>query len=189
MIGSLDLADKLWQDSRREISQALHHPFIRQLGNGSLPRYRSCEATRSFLVASSAKNNRRDKSRGNQSIFFKDFYFGCLRPKRAPITFEDLFSPRRGVCFVSCSGMTIYQPPLHKRSLPFVRRHSFQFYIAQDAHFLAGFFAAYQSAFRKAVEERDEDAEQVLRTLLQGVAKELELHASYAKVPIPSSGF
>ena len=67
-------------------------------------------------------------------------------------------------------------------------RHSFQFYIAQDAHFLAAFFAAYQSAFRKAVEERDEDAEQVLRTLLQGVAKELELHASYAKVPIPFSG-
>ena len=62
-------------------------------------------------------------------------------------------------------------------------RHSFQFYIAQDAHFLAAFFAAYQSAFRKAVEERDEDAEKVLQTLLQGVAKELELHASYAKVP------
>ena len=68
-------------------------------------------------------------------------------------------------------------------------RHSFQFYIAQDAHFLAAFFAAYQAAFRKAAKDRDEDAERVLGMLLQGVAKELELHASYAKVPIFFSGF
>ena len=52
MIASRDLADKLWQDSRREIWQALHHPFIRQLGNGILSRYRSCDATRSFICCS-----------------------------------------------------------------------------------------------------------------------------------------
>ena len=102
--------------------------------------------------------------------------------------FKELFSPSRDVCFAAYSVMNIYQPTLHRNTLPYVCRHSFQFYIAQDAHFLAAFFAAYQSAFRKAVEDRDEDAEQVLRTLLQGVAKELELHASYAKVLIPFSG-
>ena len=98
---------------------------------------------------------------------------------------KDLSSPSRDDCFASYSVIGLYQPTLHRRSLPYVCRHSFQFYIAQDAHFLAAFFAAYQSAFRKAVEERDEDAEQVLQSLLQGVAKELELHASYAKVPTP----
>ncbi len=57
----------------------------------------------------------------------------------------------------------------------------FKFYIAQDAHFLAAFSTAYQAALRKAVEARDLDAEKVLDTLLQGVLKELELHAAYAK--------
>lgn len=74
-------------------------------------------------------------------------------------------------------------------------RHAFQFYIAQDAHFLASFFGAYHSALKKAaaVDDRDTDAEQVLGTLLQGVSEELKLHASYAKVlsspSSPSSPF
>ena len=51
MAGSQDLADRLWQDSHREILQALHHPFIRQLGSGSLPRYTSCDIMRSFCCS------------------------------------------------------------------------------------------------------------------------------------------
>jgi thiaminase len=61
-------------------------------------------------------------------------------------------------------------------------RDAFQLYIAQDAHFLAAFSAAYQSALRKATEARDSDAEKVLDNLLQGALKELELHAAYATV-------
>jgi len=61
-------------------------------------------------------------------------------------------------------------------------RDAFQFYIAQDAHFLAAFFGAYQSALKKAAKAGDWNAEEVLKSLLHGVSKELELHTSYAKV-------
>lgn len=63
------------------------------------------------------------------------------------------------------------------------RRDAFQFYVAQDAHFLAAFANGYQAAMRKAALARDSDAEKILATLLHGVSKELEMHASYAKVP------
>ena len=66
-------------------------------------------------------------------------------------------------------------------------RDAFQFYIAQDSHFLAAFSAAYQSALRQATEARDSDAEKVLDNLLQGVLKELELHAAYATVRLSHS--
>lgn len=72
MIESQDLADKLWQDSRREILQALHHPFIRQLGNGSLPRYRSCNATRYLLSPFWATRNSSDEFSGNASRMSKN---------------------------------------------------------------------------------------------------------------------
>ena len=55
--------------------------------------------------------------------------------------------------------------------------------MAQDAHFLEAFSSAYQAAVKKAAHARDLDAEEVLKTLLHGVAEELEMHASYAKVP------
>ena len=61
-------------------------------------------------------------------------------------------------------------------------RDAFQFYIAQDAHFLAAFCGAYQSALKKAAKAGDWNAEEVLGSLLHGVSKELELHTSYAKV-------
>ena len=35
----LTASERLWQDSRKQILQALHHPFICQLGDGSLPRH------------------------------------------------------------------------------------------------------------------------------------------------------
>ena len=55
--------------------------------------------------------------------------------------------------------------------------------MAQDAHFLEAFSSAYQAAVRRAAHARDFDAEEVLKTLLHGVAEELQMHASYAKVP------
>lgn len=54
--------------------------------------------------------------------------------------------------------------------------------MAQDAHFLEAFSSAYQAAVSKAAHARDSEAEEVLKTLLHGVAEELKLHASYAKV-------
>ena len=36
---NLTVSESLWQDSRKDILRALHHPFIRQLGDGSLPRH------------------------------------------------------------------------------------------------------------------------------------------------------
>lgn len=42
MIEAQSLAESLWQDSRKEILQALHHPFVRQLGDGTLPRFILC---------------------------------------------------------------------------------------------------------------------------------------------------
>ena len=79
-------------------------------------------------------------------------------------------------------------PPKQVHSIAgFHCRDAFQFYIAQDAHFLAAFSAAYQSALRKGTEARDSDAEKVLDNLLQGVLKELELHAAYATVRLSHS--
>ena len=39
MEGIRCISEALWQDSREEILKALHHPFVRQLGAGSLPRF------------------------------------------------------------------------------------------------------------------------------------------------------
>ena len=63
-----------------------------------------------------------------------------------------------------------------------VDRESFQFYIAQDAHFLAAFSLAYTAVARKAAKLNDNTIAAQLLTLHEGVAKELELHGSYAKV-------
>ena len=63
-------------------------------------------------------------------------------------------------------------------------RDAFQFYVAQDAHFLEAFSSAYQAAVKKAAHAGDSDAGEVLKTLLHGVAEELQMHASYAKVPV-----
>ncbi len=61
-------------------------------------------------------------------------------------------------------------------------RESFQFYIAQDAHFLAVFASSYAAAERKASRLDDKSVAAQLSTLHEGVAKELEMHGSYAKV-------
>ena len=54
--------------------------------------------------------------------------------------------------------------------------------MAQDAHFLEAFSSGYQAALSRAASAKDLEAEEVLKSLLHGVSKELELHASYAKV-------
>lgn len=38
MVGTETISEALWRDSREQILKALHHPFVRQLGDGSLPR-------------------------------------------------------------------------------------------------------------------------------------------------------
>jgi thiaminase len=66
--------------------------------------------------------------------------------------------------------------------LELVNRTSFQFYIAQDAHFLEAFSAAYTVAAKAAAAFPDKKVAITLHDLQKGVAKELQMHASYAKV-------
>lgn len=63
-----------------------------------------------------------------------------------------------------------------------LHRRNFQFYIAQDAHFLTAFHSAYVEAIQKASTLNDKSISSQLQTLKDGVAIELEMHDSYAKV-------
>ncbi|KAK9904248.1 hypothetical protein WJX75_007665 [Coccomyxa subellipsoidea] len=75
----------------------------------------------------------------------------------------------------------LHHPFIHFLGAGTLSRESFQFYIAQDAHFLAAFSLAYTAAARKAAKLNDKTIAAQLLTLHEGVAKELELHGSYAK--------
>ena len=61
-------------------------------------------------------------------------------------------------------------------------RASFQFFIAQDASFLAAFARAYLLAAQKAEQQHSPAVVAAIRSLMQGVQEELALHASYAAV-------
>ena len=63
-----------------------------------------------------------------------------------------------------------------------VCRDSFRFYVAQDAHFLAAFLAAYEAAAKLATAQQQLEHVAVLQRLQQGIKEELLLHASYAAV-------
>ena len=83
---------------------------------------------------------------------------------------------RAGVCsglLTICTGITLDSCACRDR---------FQFYVAQDAHFLAAFSAAYEAAACKAAAQGQEKHAAVLRKLQDGIAEELRLHAAYAEV-------
>ena len=61
-------------------------------------------------------------------------------------------------------------------------RASFQFFIAQDASFLAAFARAYSLAAQKAEQQHSPSVVTAILGLMRGVQEELALHASYAAV-------
>lgn len=67
-------------------------------------------------------------------------------------------------------------------------RASFQFFIAQDASFLAAFARAYSLAAQKAEQQHSPSVAAAIRSLMQGVQEELALHASYTAVRLRHDG-
>lgn len=63
------------------------------------------------------------------------------------------------------------------------RRSAFQFFISQDAAFLAAFASAYALAARKAEQQQlDSKLVDSIESLHRGVEEELRMHESYAAV-------
>ena len=63
-----------------------------------------------------------------------------------------------------------------------MRRAAFQFFISQDAAFLAAFARAYSLAAHSAEALHLHGAVTAIKELLQGVEEELSMHKSYAAV-------
>ena len=63
------------------------------------------------------------------------------------------------------------------------RRSALQFFISQDAAFLAAFASAYATAARTAEQQHlDSNLVESIKSLLRGVEEELRMHESYAAV-------
>lgn len=128
------ISRQLWQDAQQDVQNCLHHPFVRALGAGTLPK---CDLQP--LMAVQRRHMTHTLWRRLAKLRATAYWPSQRRRSLAHVSWQKQYRIRQP-CKRCCPS----------QQLSHVCRKSFQAYIAQDSHFLTAFAKAYTAALPKA---------------------------------------